>query len=55
MSASTEARSVISETAPNKYQHRLTDCNNDPTVSFADLQELLQQVEDRLTKLQAHP
>jgi len=47
-----EARVYISETAPNrnKYQARLTDFNNDPAVSFADIQTLFQQVEQRLTK-----
>jgi hypothetical protein len=47
-----ETRRVISETAPNrkKYQARLIDYNNDPTVSLADLQKLLQVVQDRLTK-----
>jgi hypothetical protein len=47
-----ETRRVISETAPNrkKYQARLVDYNNDPTVSLADLQKLLQVVQDRLTK-----
>lgn len=48
-------RSAISETAPNSknYQARLVDYNNDPTVSLADLQKLLQTVEDRLSKLPA--
>ena len=47
-----ETRRVISETAPNskKYQARLVDYNNDPTVSLADLQKLLQVVQDRLAK-----
>jgi hypothetical protein len=48
-------RALIGETAPNgkKYQARLVDYNNDPTVSLADLQKLLQAVEDRLSKLPA--
>jgi hypothetical protein len=43
---------VISETAPNqsKYHARLVDYNTDPTVAFADLQNLLQLVEQRLAK-----
>jgi len=47
-----EARSVVSETAPNakKYGPRLTDFNNDPTVSFDDVQKLFRLVEERLTK-----
>lgn len=47
-----EARLVISESAPNrsKYQARLTDYNNDPTVSFADIERLFQTVDERLTK-----
>ena len=47
-----EARHVIDETAPNhkNYKARLTDFNNDPTISFPDIQKLLQLVEERLTK-----
>jgi hypothetical protein len=47
-----EARSVISETAPNraKYQARLVEYNNDPTTSFADVQALFEVVEQRLQK-----
>ena len=47
-----EARQVIDETAPNRkrYSGRLTDFNNDPTTTFADIQKLLQLVEERLTK-----
>lgn len=47
-----EARRAIEETAPNhqNYQALLVDFNNDPTVTFADLQKLLQLVEERLTK-----
>src|ERR1700733_2328517 len=50
--ATEEARIVISETAPNgdKYRARLVDYNNDPTVAFTDLQNLLQVVEQRLAK-----
>jgi hypothetical protein len=47
-----ETRRVIGETAPNskKYTARLVDFNNDPTVTLADLQKLLQAVEDRLAR-----
>ena len=50
-----EARSLIGESAPNrdKYSARLTDYNNDPTVSFSDIQKLFQTIEDRLTKRMA--
>jgi hypothetical protein len=54
--ATEETRIVISETAPNrdKYRGRLVDYNNDPAITFADLQKLLQLVEERLTKRLAH-
>jgi hypothetical protein len=47
-----EARHVIDETAPNakSYKARLIDFNNDPTTTLADIQRLLQIVEERLTK-----
>jgi hypothetical protein len=47
-----EARHVIDETAPNgkSYNARLVDFNNDPTTTFADIQKLLQLVEERLSK-----
>ena len=47
-----EARHVIDETAPNRksYSARLVDFNNDPTTTFADIQKLLQLVEERLAK-----
>jgi hypothetical protein len=47
-----EARLTISETTPNRasYSARLTDYNNDKTVTFADLQKFLQLVEKRLAK-----
>jgi hypothetical protein len=47
-----EARQVIDETAPNakSYKARLIDFNNDPTTTLADIQKLLQLVEDRLAK-----
>ena len=47
-----EARRIIDETAPNheKYKARLTDFNNDLTVTFPDIQKLLQLVEERLTR-----
>jgi hypothetical protein len=42
-----EVRSLIDH---NKYPARLVDYNNDPAVTFADLQKLLQLVEDRLVR-----
>src|SRR5215813_4042501 len=46
-----EARRVVDETAPARnYKARLTDFNNDPITTFADIQKLLQVVEERLTK-----
>lgn len=47
-----ESKRAIVETAPNakNYKARLIDFNNDPTVTFADVQKLLQLVEDRLKK-----
>lgn len=47
-----EARQLISRTAPNaaKYSARLVVYNNDPTVTFADVQRLLRTVEINLEK-----
>ncbi len=47
-----EARLVIDETAPNRknYGSRLKDFNNDPATTLADIQKLLQLVEERLAK-----
>ena len=47
-----EAQQLISRTAPNaaKYSARLVDYNNDPTVTFADVQRLLKTVEINLEK-----
>ena len=47
-----EARNVIGETAANvkSYNARLVDFNRDPTTTFADIQKLLQLVEERLAK-----
>ena len=47
-----EARAAISEMDPRKlkYQTRLTDYNNDPAVTFADLQKFFEAIEVRLTK-----
>jgi len=41
---------MISELDPSrsKYKARLVDYNNDPTVTFADLQKFLRQLEERL-------
>lgn len=46
-----EARAIVDK-APNrsKYQSRLRDYNNDPTVTFEDVRKLLLLVEQRLTK-----
>jgi hypothetical protein len=48
----TETRQLISRTAPHaaQYSARLVDYNNDPTVTFADLQNLLKAVETNLQK-----
>ena len=41
-----EARFVIDEIAADReYAHRLMDYNNDPTTSFADIQEVLRITE----------
>jgi hypothetical protein len=47
-----EARLLISRTAPNaaKYNARPIDYNNDPTITFEDLQSLLKRVEINLRK-----
>ena len=47
-----EVRHVIDETAPNakSYKARLVDFSNDPATTFADIQKLLQLVEERLMK-----
>jgi hypothetical protein len=46
-----EARAIVDD-APNrsKYQSRLRDYNNDPTVTFEDVRKLLLLVEQRMTK-----
>ncbi len=46
------ARKLIDRTAPNasKYQARLVDYNNDPTVTFEDVQKLLKTVQTDLEK-----
>ena len=45
-----EVRTLISKTAPNAphYSARLVDYNNDPTVTFEDLQRLLKRVQTDL-------
>lgn len=50
-----EARQLISRTAPNAahYSARLVDYNNDPTVTFEDLQNFLKQVQGNLEKRMA--
>ena len=47
-----EARFVIEEIVPDwrKYNHRLMDYNNDPTTTFADIQKVLQRLQERITK-----
>lgn len=52
-----EARQLISKTAPNskQYKARLVDYNNDPTVTFEDLQKLLKTVEENLEKKMQGP
>lgn len=47
-----EARFVIDDTAPNakKYSHRLMDYNNDPTTTFADLQNFFRVLGERISK-----
>ncbi len=45
-----EARFVIDEiSADRKYNHRLMDYNNDPTTTFADIQEVLRITESLIT------
>ena len=47
-----EARLLITRTAPNSahYNSRLIDYNNDPTITFEDIQKLLKAVEADLEK-----
>jgi len=47
-----ETRVLISRTAPNAphYNARLVDYNNDPTITFDDLQRLLKTAENNLEK-----
>ncbi len=53
--AMTEARTTITEAIPKgpSYSSRLTDFNNDPATTFAELQKYLVLVEERLTKRMA--
>ena len=45
-----EARFVIEEIAADrKYEHRLMNYNNDPTTTFADIQEVLRITESLIT------
>jgi hypothetical protein len=45
-----EARFVIDEIAKDRnYEHRLMNYNNDPTTTFADIQEVLRITESLLT------
>lgn len=47
-----EARFVIDDTVPHAktYSHRLMDYNNDPSTTFADLQNFFRILEDRIKK-----
>jgi hypothetical protein len=47
-----ESRFVIDEIAPNRknYGHRLKDYNNDPTTTFADIQNFFRLLEERISK-----
>jgi len=47
-----EARFVIDEIAPNrnKYHHRLMDYNDDPTTTFADIQNFFRLLEARIVE-----
>jgi hypothetical protein len=45
-----EARFVIDEIAADRnYEHRLMNYNNDPTTTFADIQEVLRITESLIT------
>jgi hypothetical protein len=43
-----EARSLIDSLAPNKYQARLVDYNNDPATSFAQIQTFFRILRERI-------
>ena len=47
-----EARFVIDEIAPHhqQYHHRLMDYNNDPSTTFADIQKVLELMENHIAK-----
>jgi hypothetical protein len=47
-----EARFVIDEITPKakNYEHRLMDYNNDPTTTFADIQNVFELLEERIAK-----
>jgi hypothetical protein len=46
-----EARALIGEMDPtHKYSACLTDLNNDPAITFSDIQKLFQSVQERLKK-----
>jgi hypothetical protein len=45
-----EARFVVEGMAPGRnYHHRLMDYNNDPSTTFADLQEFFRRLESRIS------
>ena len=43
---------MIDAIAPNRknYEHRLKDYNNDPTTTFADIQNFFRLLEERISK-----
>jgi hypothetical protein len=46
-----EVRFVIDDVTNRKpYQHRLKDYNNDPTTTFADVQNILRLLQERIAK-----
>lgn len=47
-----EARFVIEEVVPDwqKYNHRLMGYNNDPNTAFADIQNVLRLLHERINK-----
>ena len=52
--AADQARMLVDSVAPGKYRRgRLVEFNNDPSVSFADLQALLRRVESSFARLSA--
>jgi hypothetical protein len=50
-----EARSIIDSLAPNKYQARLVDYNNDPATSFAQIQAFFRILRERIASRLSAP